>query len=30
LQNISDSAKLDEDNKIQKLLANMFGPAQKD
>jgi Zn-finger nucleic acid-binding protein len=30
LQNIFDRAKLDEDNKIQKLLANMFGTAQKD
>lgn len=30
LQNIFDKAKLDEDNKIQKLLADMFGQARKD
>jgi Zn-finger nucleic acid-binding protein len=29
LQNIFDSAKLDEDNKIKKLLADMFGHPQK-
>jgi hypothetical protein len=30
LQNIFDRAKLDENNKIQKLLADIFGPTQKD
>ena len=30
LQNIFDKAKLDEDNKIQKLLADMFGQGRKD
>jgi len=30
LQNIFDKARLDEDNKIQKLLADMFGQARKD
>jgi Zn-finger nucleic acid-binding protein len=30
LQNIFDRANLDEDNKIKKLLADMFGSSQKD
>ena len=30
LQDIFDRAQLDEDNKVQKLLADMFGHNQKD